>query len=89
MSEHLDAIEGNAEAVKRWMDTDVSNRRNLSGLIRALDYQRGDVAYLLNLARKQQAALDAVRELADYWERTPALRRGTSGAAIREVLEGE
>ncbi|MEV4991228.1 hypothetical protein [Pseudarthrobacter sp. LMD1-1-1.1] len=38
-----------------------------------------DLAHML-------AIIDRVERLADYWERTPALRRGTSAADLRAAL---
>ena len=46
-----------------------------------------DVAYLLDLARKQAAAQEAVRDLAAYWNRTPALRRRSAASRLLVALE--
>lgn len=32
-------------------------------------------------------AVEAVLELADYWERTPALRKGTAASNVRAAIE--
>lgn len=49
-------------------------------------HARTDVPALLALAREQAAKLDAVKDLADYWERTPALRRVSAASKLRAAL---
>jgi len=41
---------------------------------------------LLAMVREQRARLDAVKDLAEYWERTPALRRVSAASKIRAAL---
>lgn len=57
---HLMFITTRAEAVRKWMATDLDEPRNLAGLQRALDAQVGDVDYLVTELRKRDEALARV-----------------------------
>lgn len=54
---HLMFITTRAEAVRKWMATDLDEPRNLHGLERALDAQVGDVTYLIAELRKRDEAI--------------------------------
>ena len=76
MFERLDAIEA---------------RRDPVGCTRHDTCSRADIHYLLDLARKQQAALAAVRELAERWaglDNSPAARTNRL-RALRAAITGE
>lgn len=88
MNEQMQAIQENADAVKRWLDTDMDDARNRTGLIRALDRQRGDVKFLLKFARKQQAAIDSLLKDCDELDDWDCCgTRGIATKRIRKTLE--
>jgi hypothetical protein len=83
-TDQLAAIEARYEAAQQALANDqrlVSIRQ-----LHRLSESANDVPALLALVREQAAKLEAMEALAHKWENTPALRRGTSAAAIRAAL---
>ncbi|WP_175274702.1 hypothetical protein [Prescottella equi] len=47
-----------------------------------------ELAAAVSRADRAEAALARVEHTIAYWERTPALRKGTAAAEIRKAIEG-